>query len=130
MTKLINFKIIEGEEGSLVALESLKNVPFDIKRVYYIFNNKKNIKRGHHAHIKLKQLAVCVSGSCKFLLDYGKNKEIVELNNPGEGLFIDHMIWREMFDFSSDCVLMVLADSFYDEKDYIRNYEEFLKGVK
>lgn len=123
--------IIKGDErGSLIALEENHNVPFDVKRVYYIFGTKENVRRGYHAHRDLKQLAICVSGSCTFLLDDGKQKEYIELNSPTQGLLIEGLIWREMYNFSSDCVLMVLADHYYDENDYIRDYADFLKVLR
>lgn len=115
------------ERGSLIALEENHNVPFDVKRVYYIFNTKEDVRRGYHAHKNLKQLAICVSGSCSFLLDDGINKQYIDLNTPRQGLLIEGLVWREMYDFSSDCVLMVLADNYYDENDYLRDYDEFLK---
>ena len=127
--KLINFKTNGDERGSLIALENNHNIPFDVKRVYYIFNTKDKVRRGFHAHKNLKQVAICVSGSCKFLLDDGKNKEEIELNTPNQGLFLEGLIWREMFDFSEDCVLIVLADDYYDEEDYIRDYEVFKDKV-
>jgi len=129
--KFIDFEIKGDERGSLIAIEELKNIPFEIKRVYYIFNTKPNVRRGFHAHKNLKQVAICVKGSCKFLLDDGKERidEIV-LNKPNKGLLIEEMIWREMYDFSEDCVLLILASEFYDESDYIRDYEEFLKILK
>jgi dTDP-4-dehydrorhamnose 3,5-epimerase-like enzyme len=123
--------IIKGDDrGSLIALEENHNVPFDVKRVYYIFGTKENVRRGFHAHKNLKQLAICVSGSCTFLLDDGIRKQHIELNTPTHGLLIEGLIWREMYDFSEDCVLMVLADHYYDENDYIRDYDVFLKEVK
>jgi dTDP-4-dehydrorhamnose 3,5-epimerase-like enzyme len=118
------------DRGSLIALEENHNVPFDVKRVYYIFGTKEDVRRGYHAHKDLKQLAICVSGSCKFLLDDGKQKEHIELTSPTQGLLIEGLIWREMYDFSPDCVLMVLADDYYDESDYIRDYDKFLEVVK
>jgi len=124
--EIINFEIKGDERGSLISLEENKNIPFDIKRVYYIFNTVEGIRRGFHAHKKLKQLLVCVSGSCKVLLDDGKSKEEISLDNPSKGLLIESMIWREMFDFSPDCVLMVLANEVYDENDYLRDYQQFL----
>ena len=127
--ELIDLKVMGDDRGSLISIESNKNIPFDIKRIYYIFQTKLGVTRGKHAHKKLKQLAVCTSGSCKFLLDDGNKKEIVELSKPDIGLYIGKLIWREMFDFSSDCVLMVIADGYYDEKEYLRNYEDFLKEV-
>ena len=129
--KFINFEIKGDERGSLIAIEELKNIPFEIKRVYYIFNTKKNVRRGFHAHKNLKQVAICVKGSCKFLLDDGKERvdEIV-LNKPNKGLLIEEMIWHEMYDFSEDGVLLILASEYYDESDYIRDYEEFLRSFK
>ena len=123
--KLIQFQSHGDERGSLVSLEKNKNIPFDIKRVYYLFNTKDQVRRGYHAHKKLKQLAIVLNGSCRFLLDDGTEKIELLLDNPAQGLFIESFIWREMFDFSDDCVLMVLADSLYDEDDYIRDYNTF-----
>ena len=126
---ILDFKILGDDRGSLISIEQGKNIPFDIKRVYYIFGTKSNIRRGFHAHKKLKQMAICISGSCEFLFDNGKTKKTILLNSLDKGLLINDMIWHEMYNFSSDCVLMVLADNFYDESDYIRDYDEFLKVV-
>jgi dTDP-4-dehydrorhamnose 3,5-epimerase-like enzyme len=125
--KLIQLQTHGDDRGSLVALEDQKNVPFTIRRVYYLFNTRKDVRRGFHAHKALTQLVIAVRGSCRFLLDDGKERIEVRLDNPAQGLQVESMIWREMYDFSDDCVLMVLADAHYDESDYIRNYEEFLK---
>ena len=111
--------------GNLVVAEAQKNIPFNINRVYCLYNLNEE-PRGFHAHKDLQQVVVCLSGSCKFLLDNGQEKEIIDLNPDASGLFVDKMIWREMFSFSSDCVLMVLASELYDENDYIRNYDDFL----
>jgi len=127
--KLIQFQSHGDERGSLVALEDNKNIPFTIKRIYYLFNTQEKVRRGYHAHKNLKQLAVVLKGSCRFLLDDGKEKIELLLDNPEQGLYIESFVWREMFDFSDDCVLLVLADSFYDENDYIRDYQLFLEGV-
>ncbi len=123
------FKPLGDDRGSLVALESNKNVPFNIERVYYIFGTQKGVSRGFHAHRHLKQLAVCVTGSCRIVLDNGKIREEVILDCSTTGLLIDDLIWREMHDFTPDCVLMVLANRYYDEFDYIRDYDEFLRAV-
>ena len=123
----VSFKCIGDERGSLVALEANKSVPFDIKRVYYIFSTKDNFSRGFHAHQTLKQVAVCVRGSCRFVLDDGRQKTHLLLDHPTKGILIDGLSWREMHEFSNDCVLMVLANEYYDESDYIRDYEEFLE---
>lgn len=127
LIKTISFNPLGDKRGSLVALEGNKNVPFDIKRVYYIFGIKEGVSRGFHAHRNLKQVAVCVTGSCRFVLDNGKQREEFVLDKSTTGLLIDDLTWREMHDFSLDCVLMVLASEYYDESDYIRDYEAFLK---
>jgi len=127
--KIVDFKTLGDERGSLIALEENYNTPFAIKRVYYIFDTKDGVRRGYHAHLDLKQMAICVKGSCKFLLDNGSTKEHIELNSPNKGLLIEGLIWREMYDFSEDCVLMVLADEHYDENDYIRDYDDFIVKV-
>ncbi|OQM46896.1 MULTISPECIES: sugar 3,4-ketoisomerase [Anoxybacillaceae] len=123
--KIINFEIMGDERGSLIALEQNKNIPFEIKRVYYIFNTKEDVKRGLHAHKDLQQVLIALSGSCKILLDDGREFVEFELNSPDKGLFIDKLIWREIYNFSEDCVLLVLANEYYKEEDYIRNYQEF-----
>ena len=130
MTKLLNFKILGDNRGSLISLEQNSNIPFDIKRVYYIYGTKNDVRRGFHAHKDLEQVLICVSGSCKVLTDDGQIKETILLNSPDKGLLISGLVWREMFDFSDDCVLMVLASELYDESDYIRDYDDFLKEVK
>ena len=127
---LINFKIYGDERGSLIAIEQGHNAPFEIKRVYYLFDTKEGVERGFHAHINLKQIAIAVKGSCTFVLDNGTKREEIQLNNPNQGLFIEDLIWREMKDFSSDCVLIVFASEHYDESDYIRNYDKFLEVVR
>lgn len=117
------------ERGWLVALESNGVVPFDIKRIYYIFDTK-NSPRGFHAHKQLRQLAICVKGSCTMLLDDGSSRENVVLDSPLKGILIPQMMWREIHDFSDDCVLLVLASEHYSESDYIRNYDQFIKDIK
>jgi dTDP-4-dehydrorhamnose 3,5-epimerase-like enzyme len=130
LINIIDLPSLGDERGDLIALENNDSAPFEIKRVYCILDTKKGISRGFHAHKALKQLAICISGSCRFVLDDGKHKEDVVLKKPTEGLLIDRMIWHEMYDFSDDCVLMVLADEVYDESDYIRDYEEFLDAAR
>lgn len=128
--KKLTFLTKGDERGNLIALEENKNIPFEIKRVYYIFDTKNGVRRGFHAHKNLEQVLICVSGSCEILLDDGKEKSIIKLKNRNEGLFIEKLVWREMFNFSADCVLMVLASDYYDEKDYIRDYNEFKNYLK
>ncbi|MBA0164164.1 FdtA/QdtA family cupin domain-containing protein [Pectobacterium atrosepticum] len=127
--KIIQLQMHGDDRGVLVALEEGKNIPFEIKRVYYLFKTKDGVRRGFHAHKALKQVAIAVRGSCRFLLDDGNEKVELLLDNPAQGIIIEPHFWHEMYDFSDDCVLMVLADQPYDESDYIRNYDEFLSGV-
>ncbi len=115
--------------GQLIAIEEFKDIPFDVKRVYYIYDTLEGVVRGHHAHKSLQQILICVHGSCKIKLDDGKEQEIVLLDKPNEGLYVSNVMWREMFDFSPDAVLLVLASEYYDEADYIRNYDDFLAYV-
>lgn len=117
------------ERGALIALEEGRNIPFPIKRVYYMFKTKEGVRRGFHAHKALKQVAIAVRGSCRFMLDDGIERVEVRLDNPAQGLLIESFMWREMYDFSEDCVLMVLADQLYDESDYIRDYSQFIEVV-
>jgi len=121
----VNFPSLADERGSLVALEGGDTIPFDIKRIYYIFNTKEGVSRGFHAHVNLKQVAVCLMGSCRILLDNGIEQEQVWLDSPEKGLLINELIWREMHEFSHDCVLLVMASEHYDECDYVRDYEKF-----
>ncbi|WP_017904270.1 sugar 3,4-ketoisomerase [Pseudomonas asplenii] len=128
--QLLQLQAHGDERGSLIALEEGRNIPFAVKRVYYMFDTGAGVRRGFHAHKSLKQVAVAVRGSCRFLLDDGKEKIDIRLDHPHQGLLIESFIWREMYDFSADCVLMVLADNLYDESDYVRNYEVFLQMVE
>ena len=113
------------ERGQLVALEEYKDIPFRIKRVYYMYDTKEGVVRGCHAHKKLQQILICIHGSCRIKLDNGKETKVILLEKPYEGLYVSNAMWREMYDFSKDAVLMVLASELYDESDYIRNYDEF-----
>lgn len=128
--KVLNLQVINDERGKLVSLESLKNLPFAIKRVYYMFDTSPDEPRGFHAHKELEQLVIAIDGACEFVLDDGKSKESVWLNRPDFGLYIGKNMWREMRNFSYGCKLMILASDYYDESEYIRDYAEFLKRVK
>ncbi len=123
--KIIEFPPLGDNRGHLVALEGGDMIPFDIKRVYYLFDTKGGVSRGYHAHKELEQVAVCVKGSCKFILDNGYEREEILLDRSTLGIYIGPMVWREMHDFSEDCVLLVLASQNYDESDYIRDYQNF-----
>ena len=118
------------ERGQLVSLEEFKDIPFRVQRVYFMYDTAEGFVRGKHAHKELEQILVCIHGSCKILLDNGREKKIVPLEKPYEGLYVANDMWREMFDFSPDAVLLVFASELYDESDYIRDYDEFLKFVR
>lgn len=123
---LINFKTIVDERGNLCFAETAKEIPFEIKRIYWLYGlNEK--PRGFHAHKNLVQVAICIAGSCTILLDDGKKKEEVLLSKANQGLVIGKMIWHEMHSFSKDAILLLLASDYYSEDDYIRNYDEFVK---
>ena len=130
ITELQEFKVLGDHRGQLVALEANRQIPFDVKRVFYIYGTQEGVPRGNHSHYKTKQFLVAVNGSCKVTLDNGKEKETFDLNRPNLGLFQDALIWGTMHDFSSDCVLMVLADEYYDASDYITDYDKFLEEAK
>jgi len=129
LVQWMDFDVMGDHRGQLVVLEQMKNIPFEIKRVYYMFGTKSDAPRGFHAHKELQQVAVCVAGKCRMYLDDGKKQTHVWLDTPQRGLFIDKMIWREMHDFTEDCVLMVLASDYYDESDYIRSKDDFKQMV-
>lgn len=128
--KMYQFPPHGDDRGQLIAIEEQKDLPFDIKRVYYIYDTLPGVRRGFHAHRCLEQILLCVHGSCKILLDNGREKADVVLDKPWEGLYISNDMWREMYDFSPDAVLLVLASEYYDEADYIRNYDDFLALVR
>lgn len=127
---MIQFQTHGDERGSLIALEENKNIPFTVKRIYYMYDTKPGVRRGFHAHKTLKQVLFCPSGACTIMLDSGEEREYVRLDKPTEGLFMEANMWREMYDFTPNAVLMVLASDYYDESDYIRNYDEFLAHVE
>lgn len=118
------------QRGHLVALEEFKDIPFNIRRVYYMYDTANGITRGFHAHKSLQQILVCIHGSVNITLDNGKERKVVPLERPYEGLYVSNSMWREMSDFSEGAVLLVLASELYDKDDYIRNYDEFLEYVK
>jgi dTDP-4-dehydrorhamnose 3,5-epimerase-like enzyme len=125
IAKLYDFPELGDARGSLVVMDKSCGVPFDIKRAYYIFGTLAGVSRGFHAHKKLHQIAVCITGSCRMVLDDGVSREDVQLNSPFKGINLPPRLWHEMHDFSTDCVLLVLASDYYDEGDYVRDYSEF-----
>ena len=126
----VNLPPLGDERGSLVVLEAGKSIPFEIKRVYYLFATKDGVARGFHAHKKLQQMAVCVTGKCRMVLDDGHTREEAWLDSPTNGLLVNDLVWHEMHDFSPDCVMLVLASEHYDESDYLREYAEFLEEIR
>jgi WxcM-like, C-terminal len=129
LAKWIDFTSVTDARGRLVAAEVDRHIPFPIKRVYFLRDLKSDEPRGFHAHRALQQVAVCIAGSCTFILDNGREREQLVLDAPARGIHIGSMIWHEMHDFSDDCVLMVFASEFYDEADYIRDYGDFCREV-
>ncbi len=123
----IDLPNLGDHRGSLVVAEANRNIPFHIQRLYYIFGAQPDVPRGFHAHKELQQIGFCLQGSCKILMDNSKEKQEVCVSQPNKGLLIPPMVWHEMHDFSEDCILLVLASDYYDESDYIRNYDQFLK---
>lgn len=118
------------DRGQLIALEETKEIPFAIKRVYYMYDTGKGVRRGFHSHRTLEQILICIHGSCKVMLDDGAEQREITLDKPYEGIYVGPNIWREMYDFSQDAVLLVLASQLYDENDYIRDYNLFLESIK
>lgn len=126
----IEFPEHSSEYGVLNIIEGSRDIPFSIQRVYYITGVPTDMRRGFHAHKTLQQVLVCVHGSCEVLLDDGKEKTTVLLNSPQKGLLVQGCIWREMYHFTEGAVLLVLASDFYNEEDYIRNYDDFINFLK
>jgi hypothetical protein len=112
--------------GNITIVEGQKNIPFDVRRIYYLYDIPSGATRGGHAHKALYQLIVATSGSFNVLLDDGQNKKIITLNRPDHGLMVVPGIWRELFEFSSGAICLVLASRKYDKDDYIRSHEKFV----
>ena len=129
--KLIEFADLGDERGKLVVIEGEgMDIPFDIKRVFYIYGSDAEVMRGQHANRETEFLLVNVAGTSKVRVDNGKESEIVELNRPRMGLYLSAMLWKDMYDFSEDSVLLVLASRHYDGAEYIRNYGDYLAELK
>lgn len=128
--KLLKFNQLGDERGHLVVVEGMKDIPFEIKRMFYIYGTRENVVRGEHANRKSEFVLINLSGNCKIRVDDGKNRDIITLNKPHEGIYLDKMVWKDMYEFSKDSVLLVLSNQLYDSKEYIRDYNEFKKEVK
>ena len=127
---ILNFKDLGDERGKLVVIEGNDSIPFDIKRVFYIYGSDATVVRGQHANRESEFVLINVAGTSKVRITDGSEEFIVELNKPMMGVYIPKMIWKDMYDFSADSVLLVLANTHYDGKEYIRDYNEYLKEVK
>ncbi|WP_294208398.1 FdtA/QdtA family cupin domain-containing protein [uncultured Chryseobacterium sp.] len=128
--EVVELPILHTEKGNMTVLENQKSIPFDIQRIYYLYDVPMNAERGGHSHYELEQYVIAASGSFTFVLDDGKNKKEVFLNHPNKALHIKQGIWREMKDFSSGSICLVLASMKYAENDYIREYQDFLNYRK
>ncbi len=125
--KVFEFTEMGDERGNLVVIEGKSDVPFEIKRIFYMYGTDGNWVRGQHANRKSDFVLVNVAGRSKVKIDDGFSTAVIELNKPRMGIYIPRMIWKEMYDFSSDSVMLVLSSEHYDAEEYIRNYSDYLK---
>lgn len=128
--RMLNFKDLGDERGKLVVIEGEEDIPFRIERCFYMYGTDAEKVRGNHANINSEFVLVNVAGKSKVMVTDGTQKVIVELNKPMEGIYLPKMIWKEMYDFSEDSVLLVMASTHFDENEYIRNYDEYLKIMR
>ena len=127
MYRMLNFADLGDERGKLVVIEGNQDIPFDIARVFYIYGSDPTVVRGQHANRESEFVLINVAGTSKVRITDGVNEEIVELTRPMQGVYLPKMIWKDMYDFSADSVLLVIASTHYDGTEYIRDYEEYLK---
>ncbi len=128
--KILEFKELGDERGNLVAIEGAQDIPFEIKRVFYMYGTDDTMIRGQHANRRSQFVLINVSGSSKVRIDDGRgHTEIVNLDKPRIGIYLPPMIWKEMYDFSSDSTLLCLSDTHYDATEYIRDYNEYIKEL-
>ena len=127
--KILDFKDLGDERGKLVVIEGNQDIPFEIKRTFYIYDSDNDVVRGQHANRESEFVLINVAGSSKVRITDGKEEFIVELNKPMMGVYLPKMVWKDMYDFSSDSVLLVLASTHYNGKEYIRNYDEYISEV-
>lgn len=128
--KILNFSDLGDERGNLVVIEGNgHDIPFGIKRVFYIYGSDAQVVRGQHANRNTEFVLINVSGRSKVKVDNGYEKKVIKLDKPRMGLYLPAMLWKDTYDFSEDSVLLVLASEHYDEKEYIRNYDDFMKEI-
>ena len=127
--RILEFAELGDERGNLVIAEGNQDIPFEIKRVFYMYGSDPDIVRGQHANRESEFVLINVGGTSKVKVDNGFETDVIELNKPRMGLYIPTMMWKDMYDFSEDSILLVLASTHYDGNEYIRDYDEFLKEV-
>jgi dTDP-4-dehydrorhamnose 3,5-epimerase-like enzyme len=129
--RIINLDIHEDERGQLIAIENSRDIPFDIKRVFYIFNVSENAKRSLHANMMAQEIVLCLNGHCEVLLDNGKGQKVnIKLCRKNEAVYIAPKIWLEISRFSKNCLLLAMSDFYYNRKHQIHDYQEFLNAVR
>lgn len=128
--KILQFDELGDERGHLVVVEGKNSIPFDIKRIFYIYGSDKDVVRGQHANKESEFVLINVSGTSKVRITDGNDEIIVTLNKPNMGVYLPKMVWKDMYDFSEDSVLLVLANTYYDGKEYIREFDEYLNIMK
>lgn len=128
--KVLNFADLGDERGKLVVVEGEQHIPFAIQRVFYIYGSDREVVRGQHANRESEFVLINVSGTSKVRVDNGHSEAIIELNKPMMGLYIPTMVWKDMYDFSEDSILLVLASTHYNGQEYIRDYEEYKKEMR
>lgn len=124
--KIIDFKQVDESDGSLIYIESNADIPFEIKRVFYIFDTPDGVSRANHANKSTNFVLVCLHGSCKILVDNGCEQEDIQMSYANKGLYIPKMTWIKTYDFSKDCMLLVLASRAFEKDQYYENYDEFV----
>lgn len=127
---ILHFADLGDERGKLVVIEGNQSIPFDIQRVFYIYGSDPTVIRGQHANRISEFVLINVAGKSKVKITDGKDEIILELNRPMMGVYIPKMLWKDMYDFSEDSVLLVLASTHYDGQEYIRNYDDYLKAIE
>ena len=127
--RVLNFGDLGDERGKLVVVEGNMDIPFEIKRVFYIYGSDHEVIRGQHANRESEFVLINVGGTSKVRIDNGHSEAVIELNKPMMGLYIPTMVWKDMYDFSEDSILLVLASTHYDGNEYIRNYEDYKKEM-
>lgn len=130
LCQIFELPVLGDDRGKLIVIEGNKNVPFEIKRIFYIFGSDADVIRGKHANIDSEFVLINVAGSSKVMVTDGVNQEVIELNKPMKGIYIPQMIWKEMYDFSSDSVLLVMASTHYNGSEYLRDFNDYLKIMK